>query len=189
MAVAASVSPSMALDLSVANCPDLLTLPTTLTEDTILLLDVPTVRYGDPTANWISCDEVSLYKYKYVCCTLMGAGLLRSAMASPCAPALAEARGALGTRSECSAANFRALALPPNCTSDNHHKILEGHRSTCARVQVAVRLSCLWLHANRKSTQNPKIPHTSCGPSSAQQHHNSSGHKNLPAHRVVGNFW
>eukprot|EP00903_Cladosiphon_okamuranus_P008818 g8445.t1 len=59
MVVAASVSPSMALDLSVANCPDLLSLPTTLTEDTTLLLDVPTVTYANPTMNWIVCDEIT----------------------------------------------------------------------------------------------------------------------------------
>eukprot|EP00752_Nemacystus_decipiens_P016203 g14490.t1 len=63
LAVAVVVPPSSmmasALDLIAANCPDLRSLPTTLTEDTTLLLDVPTVRYGDPTANWIACDEIT----------------------------------------------------------------------------------------------------------------------------------
>lgn len=75
-------SPSMvasALDLTAANCPDLLTVPMTLTEDTTLLLDVPTVRYGDPTANWIVCDEVSAQ----VCCSLAALDLPRSAKAPP----------------------------------------------------------------------------------------------------------
>lgn len=80
VAVAASVSTStFALDLSVANCPDLLSLPTTLTEDTTLLLDVPTERFGDPTANWISCDEVSFYGF---CSEISPSHLLRDERSS-----------------------------------------------------------------------------------------------------------
>ncbi|CAM9598207.1 unnamed protein product [Scytosiphon promiscuus] len=50
---------SSTLELRAANCPDLLALPTTITEDTTLILEEPTETYGNPDMNWISCDEIT----------------------------------------------------------------------------------------------------------------------------------
>lgn len=67
-AVALMAAPSMfasALDLTVANCDDLrnLTETSNLSEDTTLLLDVPTETFGNPDLNWIACEIVSSYYY------------------------------------------------------------------------------------------------------------------------------
>ncbi|CAM9564397.1 unnamed protein product, partial [Hapterophycus canaliculatus] len=64
------VAGSSALELKAANCPDLLALPTKITEDTTLILDEPTETYGNPNMNWISCDEITTVyvdgPYKFV---------------------------------------------------------------------------------------------------------------------------
>ncbi|CAN0400822.1 unnamed protein product [Ectocarpus sp. 12 AP-2014] len=64
-----------ALELTAANCDDLGALPTTLTEDTNLLLDVPTITYGNPDLNWISCDTITTVHvdgpYKFIVTTDM----------------------------------------------------------------------------------------------------------------------
>ncbi|CAM9598159.1 unnamed protein product [Scytosiphon promiscuus] len=61
---------SSALELRAASCPDLLALPTTISEDTTLILEEPTETYGDPNMNWISCDEITTVHvdgpYKFV---------------------------------------------------------------------------------------------------------------------------